>query len=394
MWYFVIGFLFLLYLLLNMVIPSQGMIGTYILGPCLWIILTLIIFLFAQYNDLSILKFKRVRRWNLGNSPVQAGLLIGGFQIALLIIIGLFTSFGNSPYSFTPASILLNIFFVSTFLIGTEVSRAYLIKRGVQSRRYITSILILTTLLFVFIKITPNQLIGLTTASPDIILEFIGKTLMTGIAINLLASFLSYEGGATASIAYIGTLYAFEWFSPILPNPHWTILALIGTIVPAIGFNLIQGSHQEPTEQKKRHHRKKRSEPGWTAVAIFSVVMIFFSFGFFGVNPTVIYSGSMQPTLQVGDIVIIQKTTVENLKQGDIIQYRKDNVTYVHRIYAITKDNQQTHITTKGDANDHPDPDQITPDRILGKSLFTIPQLGWIQILIQNTLRDLGAPIG
>jgi signal peptidase len=289
---------------------------------------------------------------------------------------------------------MFNIFFVSTLLIGTEISRAYLIRRGVQSRRYTTSVLILTTLVFVFIKITPNQLIGLTTASPDILLEFIGKILITSIAINLLASYLSYVGGATASIAYMGTLYAFEWFSPILPNPHWTILALIGTIVPAIGFNLMQGSHKDPTEHIKRHHRKKRSEQGWTAVAIFSVVMVFFSFGFFGVNPTVIYSGSMQPTLHVGDIVIIQKTQVENLKQGDIIQYRKDNVTYVHRIYAVTTDNQHIQITTKGDANDHPDPDQITSDKILGKSLVTIPQLGWIQIIIKNFLQTIGIPVG
>ncbi len=73
-------------------------------------------------------------------------------------------------------------------------------------------------------------------------------------------------------------------------------------------------------ERKKHTHRQKSVEQGWTAVAIFSVVIVFFSFGYLGVSPTVIYSGSMQPTLQVGDIVIIQKISIENLKQGDIIQ--------------------------------------------------------------------------
>jgi signal peptidase len=394
MWYFVLGFLFLLYLFLNTVIPSQGTLGTYIIGPSLWLLLALTILLFARHNNLSILKFIRVRRWNFGNSPAQAGFLIGGFQIVLLLIIGLFTGFGASPYSFTPVPIILNVFFVSSFLIGTEVTRAYLIRRGVQSKRYTTSVLVLTTLLFVFIQITPNQLIGLPTASNVSLLEFIGKILITSIALNLLACYLAYMGGATASMAYVGTLYAFEWFSPILPNPHWTILALIGTIVPAIGFSLMQGSIREPKEHKKRHHRTKRSQQGWTAVAIFSVVIVFFSFGFLGVTPTVIYSGSMRPTLQVGDIVIIQKTPIENLKQGDIIQYRDNNVSYVHRIYAINIDNQQTHITTKGDANDNPDTDSITPSQILGKSIFTIPQLGWIQIFLKNTLRTLGIPTG
>ena len=138
----------------------------------------------------------------------------------------------------------------------------------------------------------------------------------------------------------------------------------------------------------------KSSEQGWTAVAIFSVVIVFFSFGYLGVTPTVIYSGSMQPTLNVGDIVVIQKTPIETLKQGDIIQYTDNNVTYVHRIYAIDTDAQQKYIITKGDANDLPDSTPIVPDQILGKSLFTIPQLGWIQIFIKNILRTLGIPTG
>ncbi|MBE3137077.1 MAG: signal peptidase I [Thermoplasmata archaeon] len=390
MWYLILGFLALIYLLLHTLIPSQGFVGFYVLGPFLWIILAILSILLAQKDNLSILKFTRVRRWYLGNSPVHAGLLIGGFQISVLIIVGLFAGFGNSPYSFTPLSILINILFVSSLLIGTEVSRAYLIKKGARSKRHTTLMLGLITLLYVAIQLTPNKITELTIGNTPLILEFLGITLITSIAMNLLASYLSYVGGATASLSYVGTLFAFEWFSPILPVPHWTILALIGTIVPAIGFLMIQSSIREPGQRKQRFHRKKSRELSWTAVAIFSVIMVFFSSGFLGVKPTVIYSGSMSPALEVGDIALVQKVDIATIKPGDVIQFLQENVTILHRVVRITETEGKTLYITQGDANDDPDSQPVPPNYILGKSVFTIPKLGWVQIFIKDIMRQIG----
>ncbi len=390
MWYIILGLLGLIYFLLNTIIPRQGTIGTYLLNPLLWILLATVTILIASKDGFSILRFSRVRRWYLGNSPLQAGLLIGGFQVALLIIVGLFGGFGTSPYSFSPLSILTNIFYVSAFLLGTEISRAYLIKRGSQTRRYTTLIIGLTTLLYVMLQLTPNQLTQLQNAETTALLEFIGKVLITSFAMNLLASYLSYMGGATASMAYVGTLLAFEWFSPILPNPHWTILALVGTIAPAIGFTIIQSSIREPGQKKKKHRKAKGSEQGWTAVAIFSVIMVFFSFGYLGVKPTVIYSGSMNPTVDVGDIVLIQKVETTSIQPGDIIQFYQDNVTVIHRVVRITESDGQKQFITKGDANDDPDFKPVPQNYVLGKSVFTIPKLGWAQIFVKSIINKIG----
>ncbi|MFA5101973.1 MAG: signal peptidase I [Candidatus Thermoplasmatota archaeon] len=392
MWYIVLGLLGFVYILLNTFIPSQGFLGTYLLNPVLWILLAIISILLSYHEGLSIFKFTRVRRWYLGNSPWQAGLLIGGFQVALLIIVGLFAGFGTSPYSFTPVFLLLNIFYVSSFLIGTELSRAYLIKRGVQSRRYTTLAIGLTTLMYMLFQIPASQLTSLPTLDTPLLLEFIGKILITSLAMNLLASYLSYMGGASASLAYVGTLMVFEWFSPLLPKPHWTILALIGTIAPAIGFLLIQGSIREPGQKKKRRHKTKGNEQGWTAVAIFSVIMVFFSFGYLGVKPTVISSGSMHPALEVGDIVALTKVDPASIKEGDIIQFQQENVTVIHRVVTITEEDGKTQFITKGDANEDPDPQPVPANYIVGKSVFTIPKLGWVQIFVHNILRKIGIP--
>ena len=392
MWYLILGLLGLVYFALNSIALSQGPVGTYLLQPLLWIGLALTSIVLARYDNLAIIRFKRVARWYLGRTPFQAGLLLGGFQVALLIVVGLFAGFGKSPYSFTPSSVLLNVVLVSSLLAGTEISRAYLIKRGTQQRRYTSLVITGVSLAYAMMTITATRITGLATETPVVILEFLGATVITAIAMNLLASYLSYLGGATASLGYVGVLAMFHWFSPVLPNPHWTILALIGTIAPAVGYSLLQNSIREPGPQRRRKPRRQLSSGGygWTAVAVFGIIIVFFSFGFLGVTPTVISSGSMQPTLAVGDIAIIQKIDPGTVKPGDIIQFVQDNVTLVHRVESITTTSGQTLYTTKGDANRIIDAQPISQQQILGKSVFTIPKVGWISLFIKDVLRAIG----
>jgi signal peptidase len=311
----------------------------------------------------------------------------------LLIIVGLFAGFGKSPYSFTPTYISLNLFFIVSLLLGTELSRSYLIKKG-SKKRQLNLTLILVTLVFLFIQISPDRYGLFAFTDLALSLEFLGKTVITGLSIGLLASYLSYLGGATASIAYIGTLTVFEWFSPILPNPHWTISALVGTIAPAIGYIVIQTSSQTPQQIRKERRRKQSGGYGWTIAAIFCVLIVFFSFGYLGVKPTVIYSGSMQPALNIGDIAIVEKIDPSELREGDIIQYVNErNDTIMHRLVLIENIEGEIIFTTKGDANELPDSPPIKEQRILGKSIFTIPKIGLIQIYVRNILKSINIPI-
>src|SRR5438067_1373509 len=84
-----------------------------------------------------------------------------------------------------------------------------------------------------------------------------------------------------------------------------------------------------------------------------------------------ITSGSMTPTIGVGDMVVLQKTTpTTDLKVGDIVTFNEGlngpdpGVKYVsHRIVReMTVDGQKgLWMQTKGDANRTPDPN-LTPE--------------------------------
>lgn len=394
MWYIILLLITGIYLYINILMPAGGLFETYVVRPLIWVGLAVITFIIAHNEGLNILKFKKIRRWYLGKNPLHAGLLLGGFQVALLIIVGIFFGFGRSPYSFTPYFIMINLFFVGSFVVGTEISRAYLIKKSTAStRKYLTIWLILITLLFLFIRLTPADFAKLDFSTPEVALEFLGSVFITTLAMSLLASYLSYLGGATASIGYIGTIMAFEWFSPILPNPHWTILALVGTIAPAIGFVILQDSIQPALEKPIRRPRKKPIGHGWTIVAIFTVIIVFFSYGYLGVEPTVIYSGSMKPAFDVGDIVLVDDVDPDSIETGDIIQFIRDDVPILHRVVEIREDEDGRSFIVKGDANEEPDSEPVSENQIIGKAVLTIPELGWIQIFFKDLFKGLPNPI-
>ena len=395
MWYIILSLLITIYIIFNLITTGffSSTIGAYVVRPIVWISFAILVFIIAEKEGLNIWRFKAIRRWRLGRTPFHAALLIGGFQVSLLIIAGLFEGFGRSPYSHTPLGIITNIMFIGPALLAIELSRAYLIKKGTLTIRNITLIIGLITILFMLINIRFMDITTLSVNEPATIAQFIGVTVIPLLAMSLLASYLAYLGGALAAIGYMGILQAFEWFSPILPDLDWALIALIGTIGPALGFILIQNSIQitrgESFRGKRRRRKIKDPALPWIGVAIVSVLLVFFSFGYLGVQPTIIYSGSMQPSMDVGDIVIITETPTDSIEVGDVIQYRTGTANIVHRVYEKYEEGNTKLFITKGDANSGPDGTPILPEQITGKAVFTIPKIGWIPIYIKEFFRTL-----
>jgi len=100
-----------------------------------------------------------------------------------------------------------------------------------------------------------------------------------------------------------------------------------------------------------------------------------------------VMSGSMEPVLHVGSIVFLTKVDPTTLKQNDIITFNStqdqvDSVT--HRIKTITNKNGVLSFSTKGDANQTPDVDAVSADKVLGKVMFSIPYLGYLSVWMKT----------
>lgn len=86
-----------------------------------------------------------------------------------------------------------------------------------------------------------------------------------------------------------------------------------------------------------------------------------------------VVSESMEPTLHVGDMVIIQSQ--KTYEVGEIVVYMRGNIPIVHRI--IEKDPEGYII--KGDNNETnpiPDPGIVREKQIVGRAIVTFPVLG------------------
>ena len=90
-----------------------------------------------------------------------------------------------------------------------------------------------------------------------------------------------------------------------------------------------------------------------------------------------VISGSMWPHLSRGDIVIVEKTTTDEIKVGTVIVFRHQNGLAVHRVVSL----DVFTLTTKGDANPLPDDPILYSDVVgrvpaIGSWLVKIPWVG------------------
>lgn len=108
---------------------------------------------------------------------------------------------------------------------------------------------------------------------------------------------------------------------------------------------------------------------------------------FFGYEMKTVLSGSMEPELQTGSIIIIEQTDKNKLKAGDIITFAtKENILVTHRIIEST----ESGYITKGDSNNGVDINPVTPKNIIGKySGVTIPYVGYVMFFVNTKLGGL-----
>lgn len=127
-------------------------------------------------------------------------------------------------------------------------------------------------------------------------------------------------------------------------------------------------------------------------------VIVVLLFGFFlfitsndisGIRSFIVKSGSMEPTIPTGALVVTQYTHPTQLKNGDIITFirpteERDFIT--HRILGINTRNDYTAIQTKGDNNKTPDNWQVGGGNVVGKVNFSIPYLGYVLTFVQSKI--------
>jgi len=107
--------------------------------------------------------------------------------------------------------------------------------------------------------------------------------------------------------------------------------------------------------------------------------LIFPFVAYYGNDIMVIKSDSMVPALMPHDLIIVQSTDIDEIKEGDIITFdsHMQGIGIIaHRAIAVGDDDGQIRIDTKGDNVEEPDPWTVHEEDLRGKVIDVIPTMG------------------
>ena len=97
----------------------------------------------------------------------------------------------------------------------------------------------------------------------------------------------------------------------------------------------------------------------------------------FGYGAAIVLTGSMEPTISAGDLIVVHKEPV--IAVDDIVVYQSSGSLVVHRVIALADGT----VTTQGDANNAADA-PVERSAIQGKVLFHLPKVGSVVSLIKS----------
>ena len=133
-----------------------------------------------------------------------------------------------------------------------------------------------------------------------------------------------------------------------------------------------------------------------TAITVALIIIVVFGFYFAAQTALgtpypalAVASGSMLPTLNIGDLIIVQKIDPAQINAdpqgltGDILVYKRGSELIVHRAVKIELRNDVYYITTRGDNSGVDDPAWPSTS-LIGKVIARIPYVGNLPLFLHS----------
>lgn len=224
-----------------------------------------------------------------------------------------------------------------------------------------------------------------TNRFQDSILEFIIYSSVI-IAKSALLTSITTTGGMLPAFLYAAVTEAGMLLIPFEPIMNLRAKSLIDIILCMMFLIVMDCAFGKSEEKPLKPKNRKFKAIKISSVCIVAALFLSFFCGFLPWQPVSIATGSMQPEISVGDMVIISKTENDNIEIGDIIQFKRNSYTVVHRVVQITEIDGQKFYTTKGDANNSNDNGLVSSDDIIGKAVAAIPYIGRLSLWIHSDI--------
>lgn len=305
--------------------------------------------------------------------------------LAFLIMYGLGFAIGflRNAYSRSFITLLDNLFAPVMIILFVEGIRYVVIWANRDKKIF----LVLFSLLLAFFEIMItarsvdyNSLASVFSLFATIILPVIIK--------NLVMSYLCYHSGYRVPLIYRLVMDTYFIIVPILPNIGEYLNSMILIALPLLIYIHCFTLVDERTHKVEHVFETYQFSILDIPTTIVIVTLAALISGFFPHYMIGIGSSSMSPSINRGDAVVIKKINKNTkLKVGDIIAYKEDKITIVHRIHELqTYKNKEAYLT-KGDANNGADNYIVPRDHVKGVIKLRVPFIAYPTIWLSEMFK-------
>lgn len=131
----------------------------------------------------------------------------------------------------------------------------------------------------------------------------------------------------------------------------------------------------------------------WAVMGLFGGLFLAVTVPYaFGSRSLTVLSGSMEPAVHVGDVVVVEQVPPLDVRVGDIVTFRDPTDAsrlITHRVREIHVEGRDVAFVTKGDANTSVERWSTDRDGTIGRVRFHVWRLGYLMFWIRSSLGRL-----
>lgn len=366
-------FIFIYVVLYKTYLMFLGETFIYIINPVFWLIFS--------FSCHLLIRNKRFKDKDYSDISIRVVTIISLIYIIFYYAYGLISGYSNNPYATDINGIIINFFSILIPTCLKEYVR-YLFMR-IKVRHYRTIYLIFLFIIFLIPDI--NIMNILVFDNP---LDLVIKELIMPIFLNMLMMYIIYLSDYKSAIISRIILLVPSFILSVVPDYEWFEIMIFNTLYCLCIYLVLQyviGNKEKniPTRLMNLPNLRR-----WAISGILLFILFAFGAGLLSVKPVVILTGSMRPQINPGDMVIIRKCSINDIKVGDIIEYKVNDYSIVHRVVEIYFVSGNSMLITKGDANKTIDKNPVAANQVIGKLEYNIPYIGYPVYFLQNIVNN------
>lgn len=289
----------------------------------------------------------------------------------VIYILGLFTGFVKTVYSYSLTNLIHNIIPSILTILGMEIIRYVIINKTDKDKK----INIITCAVFILFEVSIS-FAAYNFAYKDDIYQFIGLIVIGSITKNILMNIIYTKTDYIPGIIYRLLLETIVFILILIPNlgPYLKSVSLI--LLPSLISVMIINMNKSIIPKPKTLTKKGKL---YIALVIILLILVGLNSGLLRYRILVIGSNSMLPKIAKGDVVFVEQLKGQerrNVEIGEVLTFRYDNKIICHRVASKAERVDNVYYKTKGDNNSQEDSVMIPTEQVIGKVLFRIKYIG------------------